>query len=76
MTSKGQNEQKQHSDGGDVPAADSTDLSQQEIAELNARPGRGAREVEGAEPSDEFVFGHVKSDDAQGPNLPSETRQD
>ncbi|BDP40363.1 hypothetical protein DAETH_03320 [Deinococcus aetherius] len=76
MTSKGQNEQKQHADGGDVPASDTTDLSQQEIAELNARPGRGARQVEGADPSDDFVFEHVEGDDAQGPKYPTETRQE
>ncbi|WP_216328343.1 hypothetical protein [Deinococcus aestuarii] len=76
MTGDGPNEQKQHADVGDVPAADASDLSQQEMAELNARPGRGAREVAGAEPSDDFVFGHVKGDDAQGPDLPTETRQE
>ena len=76
MTSDGRNEQKQHADGGDVPASDTTDLSQQEIAQLGGRPGRGAREVEGADPSDDYVFEHVEGDDAQGPKLPTETRQD
>lgn len=69
------NDQKQHADGGDVPA-EGTELTDQEAAQLGGRPGRGAREVAGAEPSDDFVFGHVQGDDAQGPKLPTETNPD
>jgi len=49
---------KQHNDGGDVRPED-TNLTDQEAAQLGAHSGRGARQVPGAEPSDEYVQEHV-----------------
>lgn len=68
--------QKQQADG-DFPAdAEGTDMTDQDIAELNARPGRGARQVEGAHPSDDYVNDHVEGPDEQGPKLLDPTTKD
>ncbi|MEF2279565.1 hypothetical protein V3W47_14810 [Deinococcus sp. YIM 134068] len=66
----GQRGQKQRAEGGDV-TAEGTEMTDGQMAQLGARPGRGASEVAGADPSDEYVFEHVEGEDAQGPKLPT-----
>ncbi|WP_152544875.1 hypothetical protein [Deinococcus phoenicis] len=68
MTRDEQNGQKQHNPGGDLQP-DGTDLTRAEAERLNALPGQGARQVPGAEPSDEYVEEHVEGVGEQGPDL-------
>lgn len=76
MTRDDQRGQKQHAEG-DFPAdAGGTDLTDKEIVELHAREGRGARQVPGAEPSDEYVQDHVEGSEDQGPSLLDPTTKD
>ncbi len=76
MTRDDQRGQKQHAEG-DFPAdADGTDLTDKEIVDLHARPGRGDRQVPGAEPSDEYVEEHVEGVGEQGPTLLDPTTKD
>lgn len=76
MTRDDQRGQKQHAEG-DFPAdAEGTDMTDQDIAQLHARPGRGDRQVEGAQPSDEYVQDHVEGGATQGPSLLDPTTKD
>jgi hypothetical protein len=59
---------KQDATGDITP--DGTALSDQEAAELGGEPGRGARPVPGAVPSDEDIDEHVEVMGEQGPKLP------
>ncbi|GAA5535034.1 hypothetical protein [Deinococcus aluminii] len=75
MTRNEQNGQKQHNPGGDVPA-DGTNLTDAQAERLNAKPGRGARQVPGAEPSEEYIDDHVEGVGEQGPDLLDPTKDD
>lgn len=59
---------KQDATGDMTPGTEA--LSDQEAAEFNAEPGRGARQVPGAVPSDEYIEEHVEGMDEQGPKMP------
>lgn len=78
MTRDGHGAQKQQADGGDLIAEDAegTALSDQEMADLNAHSGRGARQEPGADPDDDEVFGHIQGGEAGGSNKPTETNPD
>lgn len=45
---------------GDIQPDSGTDLTDQEAAQLNANPGRGARQEPGAQASDEYVEDHIE----------------
>lgn len=49
---------KTHADGGDV-SADTEQLSDAEASEMGSQNGRGARQEQGAEASDEYVDEHI-----------------
>lgn len=71
MTRDERNDQsgsKQDATGDMTPGAEA--LSDQEAAELGGEPGRGARAVPGAVPSDEYIEEHVEGMGEQGPKLP------
>lgn len=58
---------KQDATGDITPGTEA--LSDQEAAEFNAGPGRGARQVPGAVPSGEDIDEHVEGMGEQGPKL-------
>ena len=60
--------QKQHNAGNDAQA-EGTDFTDKEREQLDARDGRGNRQVPGAEASDEYVAEHVEGMAEQGPDL-------
>lgn len=55
---------------GDIQPDTGTGLSDQEAAELNATPGRGARQEPGAQPSDGYVQDHVEGTASATPDIP------
>lgn len=84
MTREDQNDQNQRQEereelnaqkeGGDNNPTFSTDLTEAEADRLDMLPGRGARQVEGAEPSEEYVDDHVEGVGEQGPDLLDPTK--
>lgn len=55
---------------GDIQPDAATGLSDQEAAELNATPGRGARQEPGAEASGDYVEDHIEGTASATPNIP------
>lgn len=68
MTRNAHGDQKQHNAGNDAQA-EGTDFTGQEREQLDARDGRGARQVPGAAASDEYVAKHIEGMTEQGPDL-------
>ncbi|TDE84838.1 hypothetical protein [Deinococcus sp. S9] len=69
-------DQKQHADGSFPAEIEGTDMNHAEAKRLDALPGRGARPVPGAEPSEDYVEEHVEGVDKQGPDLLDPTRDE
>ncbi|MEW6420985.1 MAG: hypothetical protein AB1511_04550 [Deinococcota bacterium] len=67
-------DQKQHADGSFPAEVEGTDMTNAEAKRLDALPGRGARQVPGAEPSKNDVEEHVEGVGEQGPDLLDPTR--
>ena len=60
-------------------SAEPEDLTSQEAAQMDAREGRGARQVPGAEASDEYVAEHTEGTNdpaAKNANFTRDTNQD
>ncbi|MBB5235244.1 hypothetical protein [Deinococcus budaensis] len=55
---------------GDIQPDTGSGLSDQEAAELNATPGRGARQESGAQLSDAYVQDHVEGTASATPDIP------
>lgn len=66
-------DQNNTSNQGELPDT-GTDLTRAQKERLDRLPGRGARHVPGAHPSDEYVENHVDGVGEQGPDLLDPTK--
>ena len=65
MTGNDDSRTEAHLDQGDI-SPETEGLSSEEQAQMHAQPGRGAKQVDGANPSDAQVDEHVSSDNQPG----------